>query len=162
MSVHAEQCKVQALLAKQVRLLHFLKSRSSASAAKSLVLQLNICLKVSAYQYQRDHLVGQSTSVCKETMSMLSQSSNILGQSAMGLASLWEALNHTSHQQNQLNGHESHRLENLYLSSHTLGNSHPSLITWHSLALTTLTDRQIIWVSNGGIIMIISVGVGGL
>ena len=119
MSVHAEQCKVQALLAKQVRLLHFLKSLSPASSAKNLVLELSICLKVSAYQYQRDHLVGQSTSVCKETMSMLSQSSNILGQSAMGLASLWEALNHTSHQQNQLNGHESHRLENLYLSSHT-------------------------------------------
>ena len=77
MSVHAEQCKVQALLAKQVRLLHFLKSLSPASSAKNLVLELSICLKVSAYQYQRDHLVGQSTSVCKETMSMLSQSSPI-------------------------------------------------------------------------------------
>ena len=49
MSVHAEQCKVQALLAKQVRLLHFLKSLSSASSAKNLVLELNICLKVSEY-----------------------------------------------------------------------------------------------------------------
>ena len=157
MSVHAEQCKVQALLAKQVRLLHFLKSRSSASAAKTLVLQLNICLKVSAYQYQKDHLFGQSTSVCKETMSMLSQSSPI----GKGLGILVRSSkSHLTPTESVEWSRITPPWKFIFELTHT-GKFSPFL-DYLALPCSHHPHRQIIWVSNGGIIMIISVGVGGL
>ena len=82
------------------------------------------------------------------------------------LASLWDALTHISHQGEQLEDHESHCLEKIYLSSHTgkiifeltlenllqnldaVGNSHPSQVTLQiSFALISLrqTDRLFVF-----------------